>query len=117
MSFYGDAVSVQATDQETLERASKMLAGTPGGLDKAVRAAMGRTVSHLRTSSTKAIREKYAISAQNIRANENVRIHYSYENGVQATVMFRGRKIPLHRYEGAPCAAGDRPEQTNPCLY
>lgn len=101
MSFYGDTVNVQATGQDSLDRASKLLSGIPGGLDKAVRAAMARTVSHLRSSSTKAIREKYAISAQNLRTEENVKISYSYENGVQATVMFRGRKIPLHRYDGA----------------
>ena len=101
MSFFGDTVNVQATGQDSLDRASKILSGIPGGLDQAVRSAMARTVSHLRTSSTKAIRERYAISTQNLRAEENVKIRYSYENGVQATVMFRGHKIPLHRYEGA----------------
>lgn len=101
MSFYGDTVNVQAAGQESLERANKLLSGIPGGLDKAVRAAMARTVSHLRSSSTKAIREKYAISAQNLRAEENVKIRYTYESGVQAEVMFHGRKIPLHRFDGA----------------
>lgn len=101
MSFYGDKLNVQVTGQETLDRASALLSGIPGGIDKAVRSAMARTVSHLRSSSTKAIREKYAITAANVRADENVKVRYSYENGVQATVMFHGRKLPLYRFDGA----------------
>ena len=30
-----------------------------------------------------------------------MRVRYSYQNGVQATVTFSGRKIPLYRFGGA----------------
>lgn len=94
-------IQVEAAGREALDRAARMLAGIDGGVDRAVKSAMARAVSHLRTNSTKAIREKYAISAANIRANENVTVRYTYQSGVQAVVNFAGRKIPLYRYDGA----------------
>lgn len=94
-------VQVQLLDQGQLERAQKLLAGIPNGAEKAAKSAMTRAVSTLRTNSAKAIQEKYDISAANIRANENVTIRYTYENGIQAFVHFAGGKIPLFRYGGA----------------
>jgi len=94
-------IQVEATGQETLERMQKLLAGFPNGVEKASRSAMSRAVSHMRTNSAKAIRERYDISAANIRANENVSVRYSFQNGIQAAVTFVGRKIPLYRYGGA----------------
>lgn len=94
-------IHVQAAGQEALDRAAKMLSSIDNGLNRAVRGAMTRSVSKLRSESTKVIREKYAISAANIRANENVTVRYSYQNGVQAYVTFAGHKIPLYRYDGA----------------
>ena len=94
------SVQVQAVGQEALDRAKALLSGVEGGVEKALRGAMTRSVSHLRANSAKAIRERYAISAANIRANENVKVRYSYQDGVQAVVTFSGRKIPLYRYDG-----------------
>lgn len=91
----------EAAGQEAVERAKALLAGIPGGVDKAMKAAMSRTVQKLRSESNKAIREKYDISDAGIRTEKNVRVSYSYQNGVQATVTFSGRKIPLYRFGGA----------------
>ena len=94
-------VKVESAGKETLDRAERLLAGIEGGMDKAVREALSRAVSHLRANSAKAIRERYAISAANIRAGENVKVSYDYRNGPMAAVMFYGQKIPLYRYDGA----------------
>ena len=91
----------EAAGQEAIERAHALLAGIPDGVDKAVKAAMSRTVHRLRSESNKAIQEKYDISDAGIRTEKNVRVSYSYQNGVQATVTFSGRKIPLYRFGGA----------------
>lgn len=96
------AVTVnEAAGQEAIERAKALLTGIPGGMDKAMKAAMSRTVHRLRSESNKAIQEKYDISDAGIRQEKNVRVSYSYKNGVQATVTFSGRKIPLYRFGGA----------------
>ena len=42
-------IQVEAAGQEVLDRATRMLAGIDGGIDKAVKSAMARAVSHLRT--------------------------------------------------------------------
>lgn len=94
-------IRVEAVGQETLDRAAKLLAGIDGGINKALNSAMSRATAHLRSSSAKAIRERYDISTTNIRAEENVRVRYTRQNGVQAEVTFRGHKIPLFRYGGA----------------
>ena len=54
-----------------------------------------------RRSNVSAVRERYAISATNIRENENVQVSYSYDSGVQAFVRFSGARIPLFRFDGA----------------
>lgn len=106
----------EAAGQAAIERAKALLAGIQGGVDKAMKASMSRTVNRLRRESNQAIREKYDISDEGIRAEKNVRVRYSYQNGVQATVTFSGRKIPLYRFGGAypkvptqDIAAGKKP--------
>lgn len=97
----GCGVNLAVAGQDTLARAEQLLAGIPDGLDKAVRSAIDRSASHLRTQSAKAARERYDIKAANIRDEENARISYSYQNGVQAHITFAGRRIPLYRFGGA----------------
>ncbi len=94
-------IQVQVMDQGQLDKMQALLAGIPGGTERAAKSAMQRAVTHLRANSAKAIQEKYDISTANIRANENVFIRYSYQDGVQAFVTFAGGKIPLFRYGGA----------------
>ena len=94
-------VQVQVLDQGRLARVEKLLAGVPNGVQRAMKAAMVRAVSHLRANTVKAIQQRYDISAGNIRANENVTARYTYQDGVQAFVNFKGGRIPLFRYGGA----------------
>lgn len=94
-------VHVGIAGQDAVSQAERLLAGIPGGVDKAVKSAISRTASHLRSISARTIRERYAISQANIRASENVQINYSYQDGVQAQVIFAGERIPLYRFNGA----------------
>lgn len=94
-------IYVTAAGQDALERAERMLEGIPNGIQKALNSAINRATAHLRSVSTKAVRERYAISAANLRAEENVSVAYTYQNGVQAYVHFSGERIPLYRFDGA----------------
>lgn len=85
----------------SVDRAVLLLAGIGGGVEKAVKSAMPRAVSALRSKTSEKIREKYAISAANIRTQQNTKVSYTYQNGVTAAVTFGGQKIPLYRYDGA----------------
>lgn len=93
-------IQVQELDG-ALAHAEKILAGIPGGVEKAARAAAGRTTDYVRKQSSERIRERYAVSKGNIRANENIRVSYSMGGGVSATVIFSGSKLPLYRFDGA----------------
>ena len=84
-----------------LDRAEKMLAGIPGGAEKAVKSAMSRAVSSVRSNAVKEIRKEYDIGAAAVRSNQNIKSRYTYAGGnVTATVLFAGHKIPLYRYNG-----------------
>lgn len=88
---------------KSLDRAEKLLAGIPGGVEKAAKSAMSRTMSHLRTNSAREIRKVYAISTAALRSEENVTSKYTYHPGagVSGSIRFSGTKIPLYRYDGA----------------
>lgn len=96
-------IRVEEVGGKSLERAEKLLAGFPGGLDKAVKSAMSRSLSHLRANSTKEIRKAFAISTSALRMEENVKTKYTYHPGagISGYVLFSGHKIPLYRYDGA----------------
>ncbi len=94
-------IRLEETGGQTIARTERMLARIPGAMDKAVRNAMTRAVSALRSNTKKAVRSRYAISSGNLRTNDNVRVRYSYQGGVRAEVVFSGSKIPLFRYSGA----------------
>lgn len=95
-------VGIEDFGKTSLERADLLLAGIPGGLDKAVKSAMSRTAQYVRTQSSKRVREVYDISATNLRTEENIKVTYRYTagSGVEASILYRGRKIPLYRYNG-----------------
>lgn len=95
-------VNVQIISKAELERANLLLAGIPDGVNRAIKAAMPRAASHLRSHSSEAIQERYAISTAGIRSAENVKLNYQYSNGgVEARVRFSGNLIPLWRYDGS----------------
>lgn len=106
-------VRIETFSESSIERAEKLLAGIANGTEKAVKNAMPRAATHLRAQSGKKIRERYAISQSNIRANENVKIRYTYQNGVSAEIIFSGHKIPLYRFNGAsPKQPTQNPNET-----
>lgn len=94
-------VTVQAAGQESLDKAEKLLAGIPGGVDKAFESAMNRAVSHLRTNSAKVIRERYDITAGKVKANHNFFVKYDYRKGaLKVEMRFSGGKFRLVDFGG-----------------
>ena len=86
-----------------LDRAEKMLAGIPGGTEKAVKSAMSRAVSNMRSGYVKEVQKKYAISGANLRTDKNIKCRYSSASGsVTATLTVAGKELSLSRYTGTP---------------
>ena len=95
-------VNLDDSVRDAMARAERMLAGVPGGLEKAMRAAMSRTVQRVRTDASRRVRERYAISAGNLRTEQNVRVRYRYSGGgAEAQMLFSGAKIPTYRFDGS----------------
>ena len=95
-------INLTESANASIARAAKLLTGTAGGFDKAIKSVMPRVADNVRNESTKAIRERYAISEQNLRAEKNIKeSHYIYSDGeITASFRFSGHKIPLWRYDG-----------------
>ena len=67
MSETISGIQLTAAGEEALDRAARLLAGVEGGVEKAVRRAAGKAAARLRRANVQAGRERYAISAANIR--------------------------------------------------
>jgi len=90
-------------DSDKLDRATKLLAGIPDGMSKALKSAIARTTSTVRSQSSRAISSVYAISINNLRGNVYVRSRQqSSPDGVVGVIQFAGNKIPLFRYDSSP---------------
>lgn len=104
-------IRLEIAGQETAAKVQKLMSGIPNGITRASKSAAQRAAAYMRTNSAKAIRERYAIPAADIKANERVSVSYSYANGVQVFINFAGKKISLSRYNGsskAPAKDVDR---------
>lgn len=88
------------TDSHSIERAEMLLRNIPGAADKAIRSATDRAAAYLRTASIRHIRERYDISAKNVRNEDTFQVKYIRSQGLSVTISFAGHKIPLYRYGG-----------------
>lgn len=61
-----------------LDRAEKMLAGIPGGTEKAVKSAMSRAVSNMRSGYVKEVQKKYDIPENGMQYAETVQAEDAY---------------------------------------
>ena len=83
----------------TLEKAEVMLRGVGGGTSKAIHSAMQRAVTKLKSSTSKAVRERYAISASAAKSSPSIR--YTIGEGVSAEITWKGGKIQLSKFQGS----------------
>lgn len=89
-------VQIGATGQDVLNKAEKLLAGIPDGVDRAFESAMNRAISHMRTDSAKVIRERYDITAGKVKANQNIFVKLDHKKGMlKAEIKFSGSKFRL----------------------
>lgn len=86
--------------EESLDRASKLLAGVNGGVYKAVGSALSRAAAAGRTHAKKPITEEYSISQSQFLASTKNINHFQKSNGGSISVVFgfRGNVIPLLKF-------------------
>jgi hypothetical protein len=97
-------VTIDNASDKNLARAAILLAGIDGGIEKAMKNAMSRATSTLRNKTAQAIRERYAVSSGD--AKSSPKISYSFADGVQAEILFAGKKISLSKFSGSSTSPG-----------
>lgn len=105
-SVYGGLVVDIAED--SLDRATKLLAGINGGLYKAVGGALSRAASSAKTAVKKPVTEDYAISQGEFLARTKNINHFTREAGGEISVVFGfvGSVIPLTKFNTRVDRAG-----------
>lgn len=83
----------------TLEKAEVLLRGVSGGANKAIKSAMQRAVSKLNSATSKAVRERYAISASVAKSSPSIR--YTIGEGVSVEITWKGGRISLAKFQGS----------------
>lgn len=95
-------ITLDDSVRASIERADRMLAGIPGAIDKAMRSAISRTGQYTRTQISRRVRERYDISAGNLRTEENIKlINRSSKGSAEIIMRITGRRIPLYRFNGS----------------
>lgn len=86
--------------ENSLDRATKLLAGINGGVYKAVGGALTRAASAGRTAAKKPVTEEYSISQSEFLARTKNINHFVRESSGELSVVFgfRGSVIPLTRF-------------------
>lgn len=80
-------------DAKNLEYAQQMLGGAPKQIEQAAANAINRTITKIKTQTSKSIRKNYLISAKNVKGTLNIkRASRSKLRGVLAS---RGRPVLL----------------------
>ncbi len=87
--------------EESLERVSKLLAGIPGGIYKAVGSALARSASAGKTIAKRAVTKEYTINqSEFLHSTANIN-HFQKDiaGGISVVFGFRGHVIPLLRFD------------------
>lgn len=94
---------------DQIERVSMILSSVPQGAEQALKSAIQRANSTVRSETLKGITSVYAISRQEVRAESTIKIETQTENGgVIGIVSFAGYKLPMYRFNVTPTMPGTR---------
>ncbi len=93
-----------------VERAEKLLYGIPNAAETAMSRAFNRGLLAGKTEASKQIRQRYAISAGNVKENQRVTIRRS-SGGGDAEIEFAGPKIPLYKFKPSPASRTYLPQK------
>jgi hypothetical protein len=90
-------------ERAVIEKVNALLAGVPGGAEKAFKGAFSRAQSAVRSAATTEIPKVYAISKTDVRAESNIKLRTrKAENEIVGELSFSGFKIPLYRFDVTP---------------
>lgn len=98
----GFTVQIDDIGGNSLERAQKLLAGIPGGLNKAALSALKRAGTSGEAYAARAVRKEYLVKASDFKEYTASKRHVTTDaSGTEVSIEFRGYHIPLIRFDAA----------------
>lgn len=99
-------VNIPDTSRE-LERAVKILAGFPGGVEKAARSALNKAVTSGKTIAARQVNKQYYLKTADFsKYTKSTQRVQTEQNGVSVNLSFRGYHVPLIRFNARLQADG-----------
>lgn len=83
-----------------VEKAERLLAGIPGGVQKAMYRSLNRALMEGRTAATRATTKRYTLKAKDVRST--FKMHKANSNTLDAALVSTGANLPLSRYAHKP---------------
>jgi hypothetical protein len=90
------------TEKNAVERASKLLEGIPGGMQKAMTRALNRALQEGRTAGTREVTRRYTVKAKEVRPT--FKMHKASNSNLEAELSSTGQKLPLSSFTHRPNA-------------
>lgn len=93
-------VKIDKSAAKELDRAAKLLAGIPGGIEKAAGAALTRAASSGRASAAREVNKQYTLKTADFKKYTKSYQHVRRSAGeISVGIEFRGYHIPLIRFD------------------
>jgi len=85
-----------------IERAEAVLAGIPGGVERAVSAALNRGLTTAQSESQKQITQVYDITKTTVRHKGIFEMRKATQGSLVGSITFSGHRIPLYNFGVTP---------------
>lgn len=92
-------IQITAKSDE-IEKAVKMLAGVPGGAQKALSLALNRSLDSAKSEAVRAVAEEYTVKQKQVRPT--MRAKKSSASNLEAEIVSTGASLPLMEFKVAP---------------
>lgn len=88
--------------EETIDRVTKILAGVPKGVERALSNAINRGLSHSRTQAFQEVRQVYAVKQGDLSRATVTREQKASTGSLAGYISFSGVKLPLYKFNVSP---------------
>lgn len=87
---------------EQIDRIHTLLGGIKNAPQKVLYNVLNRTVTNVKTTSSREVRKTYKIKSSDLTARQNVRISKAGPSNLEASIEFGGNMIPLMKFDVTP---------------
>lgn len=86
--------------EKAIQKAERLLAGVPGGIEKAMYRSMNRALQEGRTVATRETAKLYTVKSRDVRST--FKMHRANGSNLDAELISMGANLPLSKYSHKP---------------